>query len=344
MSGLARIDGTVTGNGATLRAAGTLTGGGLKYGDNGALSLSSTYSARVPDLDVARAEITADTKATFVTVAGQDINELTAKTTYASQQRRVRRDCAAASTLAFRGRLDGAPSGSSRSASAAAGPRHPGPQLADGAGLASHGAVRATTRSSSAISTLVSGDQQISADGTFGRPGDALKFTMTNVDLAAVDALLLRPPQFNGRVDATGTLRGTRQALQANAEFQVNKGSFRKFQYETFAGTVDYEGQGLTVDARLQQNATQWITAKGYVPRALFTARASAPAPSAADHDVVVAPEDRIDLTIDSSPIDLGLIQGFNDMVDRRQGNARSAPSRHRLGRRSASDRRDRRP
>jgi autotransporter translocation and assembly factor TamB len=116
------------------------------------------------------------------------------------------------------------------------------------------------------------------------------------------------------RVDATGTLRGPREALQATAEFQVNKGSFRKFQYETFAGMVDYQGQGLTVDTRLQQNATQWFTAKGYVPRALFTPRASAPAPSTTDHHVV-APEDRIDLTIDSSPIDLGVIQGFNDMV-----------------------------
>ena len=30
----------------------------------------------------------------------------------------------------------------------------------------------------------MSGDQQISADGTFGRPGDALKVTLANVDLA----------------------------------------------------------------------------------------------------------------------------------------------------------------
>ena len=52
---------------------------------------------------------------------------------------------------------------------------------------------------------LVSGDQQIAADGTFGRPGDALKVTLTNVDLASVDALLLRPPQFTGRLNATGT-------------------------------------------------------------------------------------------------------------------------------------------
>ena len=47
---------------------------------------------------------------------------------------------------------------------------------------------------------LVNGDQQISADGTFGRPGDALKVTLNNVDVASVDALLLRPPQLSGRL------------------------------------------------------------------------------------------------------------------------------------------------
>ena len=314
VSGLARIDGTVTGNGATLRAAGTLTGGGLKYGDNGALSLSAAYSARVPDLDVTRAEITADMKATFVTVAGQEINELTAKTTYASQHvefdataRQPQRSLSAAGSMALH-------------------PDHREVHLErmtlDTQGLSWQmaPASQATVQYLNAAMVvrdleLVSGDQQIAADGTFGRPGDALKITMRNVDLAAVDALLLRPPQFSGRVDATGTLRGTAQALQGDAEFKVNKGSFRTFQYETFAGTVDYKGQGLTVDARLQQNATQWLTAKGYVPRALFTPGAGAPIPSSASHDAVVAPEDRVDLTIDSSPIDLGVIQGFNDMV-----------------------------
>ena len=314
VSGFARIAGTVTGNGATLHAAGVLTGGGLKYGDTGALSLSATYSARVPDLDMARAEITADTKATFVTVAGQEINELMAKTTYASQHvefdataRQPQRSLSAVGSVVLH-------------------PDHQEVHLQRMA-LDTQGlrwemapASEATVRyGEDAIVVrdleLVSGDQQISADGTFGRPGDALMISLRNVDLAAVDALMLRPPQFTGRVDATGTLRGPRQALQGHAEFQVNKGGFREFRYETFAGTVDYKGPGLTVDTRLQQNAAQWVTAKGYVPRAIFTRRERAQNPPSVSHGIVVAPEDRVDLTIDSSPIDLGVIQGFNDMV-----------------------------
>src|SRR5439155_6331696 len=41
---------------------------------------------------------------------------------------------------------------------------------------------------------LASGNQQITAEGEYGRPGDKLKVTASNVDLTSVDALLLRDP------------------------------------------------------------------------------------------------------------------------------------------------------
>ena len=46
---------------------------------------------------------------------------------------------------------------------------------------------------------LPSGDQQIAAAGTFGRPGDSLKVTLDQRRSRGVDALLLRPPQLTGR-------------------------------------------------------------------------------------------------------------------------------------------------
>jgi translocation and assembly module TamB len=68
---------------------------------------------------------------------------------------------------------------------------------------------------------------------------------------------------------------------------------------------VEYGGKGINLDAKLQQNPTMWLTAKGYVPVASFNGTA----PSG--HQATVAPEDRFDLHIDSSPIDLGIVQGF---------------------------------
>ena len=85
VSGIAKVDGTVTGNRTELQARGTVSMDGLKYDGNGALSVDSSYTVTVPDLTVERAAVEADTKATFVTLGGQNINEVTAKTTYADK-------------------------------------------------------------------------------------------------------------------------------------------------------------------------------------------------------------------------------------------------------------------
>ena len=161
---------------------------------------------------------------------------------------------------------------------------------------------------------LVNGDQTIAADGAFGGPGDALHVTASNIDVATVDALLLREPQLTGRLTATAMITsdepvgsGSSQTPHVTADFKVENGGFRQFKYDTFGGTVNYGGKGIDVDARLQQNPTTWIEAKGYVPVAVFSAGTNA----ANTHRAPGPKEDQFDLHIDSSPIDLGLIQGF---------------------------------
>src|SRR5262249_33273683 len=74
---------------------------------------------------------------------------------------------------------------------------------------------------------LVNGDQQIAAKGAFGHEGDVLQISVNNVDLAGVDALLLRPPQFSGRLNALVMITGTTQVPEAKSEFQVSQGGFR---------------------------------------------------------------------------------------------------------------------
>jgi autotransporter translocation and assembly factor TamB len=289
VTGIGEIKGDLTGNRTALVATGTMVASGLKYRDNGALSLSGNFTARVPDLTLADTEVTADTRSTFVTIAGQNINELTVKGTYRDKTlefdataRQPERSLAAGGSLIVH-------------------PDHREVHLQrltlDTKGLAwqmAPGSEASIQYASDVIAvhnaTLVSGDQTITADGSFGRPGDSMAITMTNVDLAGIDTLLLRPPQFTGRLDAAGALTGTREVPQLKGDFRITKGGFRKFQYESFAGNVDYVARGLTVDVRLQQDPTQWITAKGYWG---------------------MAPASRVDLAIDSSPIDLGIVQGL---------------------------------
>ncbi len=318
ISGIGKIDATVTGNRRELKAAGTLLGDGVKYGDNGALSVSSDFTASIPELTVADASFTANTHATFVSIGGQDINALDAKTTYQQKQldfdataRQPQRSLAAAGSLLLH--PDHQEVHLQRLGLQAQGQTW---QLAPGSQAAvnyGHDAVSVNGV------TLVNGSQRLAADGTFGRPGDALKVTLTSIDLAGVDALLLRPPQLTGTLNATGTVTGTTEAPAVKADFRIEQGGFQQYRYAAFGGSVSYAGPGLTLDTRLDQDPTTYLTAKGYVPTALFKGGGSAETRSAA-HGAPVALGDRIDLHIDSTPIDLGLVQGFTTALTKVTG------------------------
>ena len=54
VTGIAQDRRHVTGNGRGASGGRHADGSGLKYGDNGALTVAATYTARVPDLDVDR--------------------------------------------------------------------------------------------------------------------------------------------------------------------------------------------------------------------------------------------------------------------------------------------------
>ena len=70
--------------------------------------------------------------------------------------------------------------------------------------------------------------------------------------------------------------------------------------YQRLAGRVDYAGQQFTIDLRLDQAPTVFLTAKGTVPMAVF--------------DSAMAPQP-IDVAIQSSNVNLGLIEGLTDIV-----------------------------
>ena len=313
LAGIGKIDATITGNKRELQATGNVTGDGFKYGENGALAASSDFTAKVPNLEMADASVTATTHATFVTIAGQNINELDAKTTY--QQKQLEFDATAKQPQ--------------RSLTAAGSvllhPEHQEIHLRN-LDLTSQGVRWQSAPNAEATINyahddvtvknlkLVNGDQELDADGTFGHPGDALHVTARNVDVATVDALLLREPQFTGRLNASATITSDEPVASrlsrtphVKADFKIDKGGFRQFKYDTFGGTVNYGGKGLDLDARLQQNPTTWIEAKGYVPVAAFKAGTNVDRA----HRTSEAREDQFDLHVDSSPIDLGLVQGF---------------------------------
>jgi hypothetical protein len=304
LTGIATVDGTLTGNRRELQASGHLVADTVAYGDTSALTVSADYTVKIPDLTLAQASVSSTAAATFVVVAGQNINEVQAKAEYADQKvhfdataRQPRRSLGVAGSLLLH-------------------PAHQEVQLqqvslqAQGTTwLLAPGSAPAIRFGGNAVAvgglTLVSGNQQIAAEGAFGRPGDALKVSFDNVDLASVDQVMLRPSQFTGRMNVSSTITGTKDAPRVDVELLINQGGFRQFHYDTLHGTAGYEGKGITLDATLQQNPTTSLTVKGYVPVALFNG--TAPAGS----EATAASDNRIDLHIESSPIDLGIVQGF---------------------------------
>jgi autotransporter translocation and assembly factor TamB len=305
LTGIATVDAVIGGNIRQFVATGDLTAEGVKYEEYGALTAASKFSAKIPDLDWRQASVAADTTATFVEVPGLQVNELTAHTEYAGRRvefdftgSQPQRKLAAAGSLEFR-------------------PEDEEIQLErlrfDTQGMTwqtEPGRTPIITYGPNGIGVtdlqLVNGDQRISTAGVFGRTSDKLNVTLDNVDLGVVDAWLLRKPQLSGRVTARAEISGAKDKPDVAADFQIDNGKFRDVAYQAFGGRVKYSGEGADVDVRLQQTASQWLTAKGHVPIAAFTARKQS--------------GDRFDLHVDTSTIDLGLVQGLTPAITRVSG------------------------
>ena len=303
------VDATITGNAQSLKATGTVKGSNIGYGDNSALSANSTFNVEVAGLVLEDAKVSAKTAATFVTVGGQEINELAANTTYAADtlefdataQQGVRE-------LQARGRMVILPEHQEIYITNI-GLRSEMIQWMSAAGSEAriqYGADRIVVNNL----RLVSGDQQIAADGVIGSNSESLRVEARNVDVAQIDALLLGDQRMAGRFTGTASVSGPTSAPRVAANFTLAPGAFRQFTFESLAGTVDYAGTGLALDVRLQQTPQAWATAKGFASLSLFRAT---PAEEAA-HAGIAAGE-AVNLEIATSQVDLGIIQGFTSYV-----------------------------
>jgi autotransporter translocation and assembly factor TamB len=330
IKGAAVVDATITGNARELKAAGTMTGSNIGHGDNEVLSVSSTFTASMPNLTPAETQVQANSTATFLEVGGQRINRLTADTTFVP-----------ASANAGQGgpRVDFKAEAQQGMRQLAAGgsvvlhPNHQEVHVNDLALRSEQIEWRTAPGSAATIQyggdrievrglQLTSGDQRIQADGVIGAADGALQVRAENVDVAQVDQLLLGDGRLGGRFTGNATVSGTTKAPRVSSEFTLSQGAFRDFMFEALTGTVQYEESGLNLDVRLQQTPTAWITATGHAPLTLFRSN-----PSGADPAALEGAGGAVDIQIASSEIDLGVVQGFTsyvtDVTGRMQANLR---------------------
>ena len=326
LAGAVNVDGRLTGNRTELKTEGALDGSNVKYGEHGALDLNAKYALSVPNLSFADATVGAETTATFVTVGGLELREVAAKTTYKGNTLEFD------STINDRGReLEAA---GTLIVHADHNELHL-PALA----LRSQGIEWRLAQTDATVQfdrreirlkgiQLVSGAQSLAVDGTIARSetntqtdpvasgfsrtnttGD-LRIQASNVDIAQLEKLTLQDRGFGGLLSADAHVTGSFDSPQVGGTVAVEKGHFRAFTFDSLTAKLDYTRTGVRLDARLQQNATQWLTAKGFAPTTLFRLEP----PGRAEH-VDETESDRIDLRVESSPIDLGVIQGVTSLV-----------------------------
>ena len=160
---------------------------------------------------------------------------------------------------------------------------------------------------------LVNADQSLDVAGTFSL-GDApqlggVTVNAHNVDIAQLEKLAMQDRGFTGRLNADATLTGNARSPDVTGHVTVENGAFRQFKYQSFTADGTFSNDRIGIDARLVQAPGAELTAKGTVPLGALK-----PRPPAAGH-VAAAAGDNIDLRVQSSKIDLGIVQGFTRSV-----------------------------
>lgn len=328
LGGSVILDGTITGNAASLATSGTLDGSNLAYKDNKALDLNSTYTVTVPDLTFAQAEVKAQTTGTFVEIGNIQINTLTATTTYKDLK------------LDFQTHLAQSPSGGQ--SEKAAGREASGARELDASGsvifhpdhqelhlpslaLRTEGVEwRSAPGSEPTIKygndrieflnvKLLNADQTLDLAGTFSL-GDnpqigGIEVHARNVDIAQLEKLALMNRGFSGRLDADAKITGSAKDPAVTGRLSVTNGGFQQFKYESLTADGTYADQRIGVDARLVQKPGVELTAKGTLPLAALRSNRST------GQHVESARGEAIDLRIQSTEVELGIIQGFTNQV-----------------------------
>jgi autotransporter translocation and assembly factor TamB len=308
-SGTAATKGRLAGSWNALRAAGDASVGQLEALSVKALTVNGQYDLTMPAGDVDRLSGKVDGNAAFVELAGQSIKALSGTVTIDRQRLgvnlRVERPGGLTGTVngAVRLRLDqravdlsGLTIGLGRAPW----------RLVETGGIATIGWDDRGV--SIAPITFAGGnsDEQVTIAGDWRTDGSgALHIVASHVFLDSLQAAFERPTRYGGVLDLDVTVRGTADHPTVAGTLTVTNGRVERLPYQKLAAGIQYGDRTFTLDARLDQSPGVWITAKGTAPLSLVDR---------------TLPEQPLDVTIKSSGIDLGLIEGLTSTIRRVSG------------------------
>ncbi len=312
LAGSAHVVGEASGPAASLTFSGKFGANRLRYSTRvDALTANSTYTVQLPDFDIQQGRIQADTTATFVTIAGQHLPRVTAKTVYEENQLQFdttleeeRRSLGLGGNVLFHPDHDEL---HLRALNLTVGQT----QWALPQGQ------EATARYSTDSVTvenfvLERGTQRVTAAGTVAVGASSatvannLNVRLDNVQVQDINELLLGNRTLQGVLNATAEIRGTRNDPVVQSEFAVTGGTVEGVTFNSLAGSAKYSGRAVDVDARLEQT-----------PAAVLTAVGTIPVPNGPGS---TARTEELDLAVKSTPIDLALLQPATTQVTKLAG------------------------
>ena len=304
ITGAGAAKGTITGNGTELRAEGTFDGTNVAYSGYSAANLDAAFKAVIPNLDYTLATGSADIKAAMIDAGAIDVAEASVKASYDGKEFTFDGTAiqAGGRNLATAGRAILHPEHKEIHLSAftiAAGTQKW--SLEGGDATIQYGRGELVLKGV----TLASGASRISADGVLPLDAEApvgpLRLNIVNVDLKAIEPLLMTNYGLAGTLNADAVVTGTLKAPRADGKLQVLNGAVRGYTFQSLEGSIDYGERAIALDVKLQQNATEYLTATGTIP--ISTLRAAT-----GEH---VEATEQMNLHVQSSPIQLSIVQAF---------------------------------
>lgn len=152
-----------------------------------------------------------------------------------------------------------------------------------------------------ALTDAVTGAQRITASGSwYPSGGGTLRVTASRVSLDALVASGQGPARYGGLIELDALIRGTRAQPIVTGQVMIAEGRVWRTSYERLSGRVDYMDSVLDIDLRLDQAPGVWLAAAGRVPVGVLAGQQQ---------------DGPIDLKVESSAINLGLIEGVTNVV-----------------------------
>jgi hypothetical protein len=303
LTGDLQLEGGVTGSLARLVVDGTLSGTQVGYRDMSARSIQSDYELTVPDLSPTRMRVHATTELAGVEAAGRSFTSLTARADYAAR------------ALEFDATLEDATRSMSAGGRLLWHPDHQELRLRR-VGLQTPDAQWRLAGSAEPVieyrgDVLVIRDLGLATDtggrvaikGAFGAPERTLRASVADLRLDHVDDFMLAENGLAGVLTLEAEITGTLARPTVDATFAVENGAYRGFEYRRAGGTVQYTPSLLRLDVRLDQSDATSLTARGVVPLSSDT-------------------REPLQLMVQSTPVDLGLVEALTDEVQDVTGTA----------------------